>query len=139
MGDNEPVQHNPERAANESGAPALLGALSKFLCGLAVLGLALVAGLLAWQAPQFERILEEFDTEMPALSALVHGPGRLISMTVAGALALAMLGKEFLLQHTGVKLAVNAVMLLATILWWGVVILTLYLPLIRLISSLGNG
>ena len=110
--------------------------MSIFILVIDLVGLALLGLLAQHIIPDFLKIFEEFETELPVLTQwLVSVPPTWYVGTFAGIGVLLVL-KEIVIRNAVVKSTLNLVAGLALLAFAAVAVVGLFLPLISLVEAL---
>ena len=100
--------------------------------------LAMAGYLATCVRPNFVKLIEDFDAELPAITLLtISVPGILLVAVFLGIAAFLAL-KEILVPYAAVKLGVNLVAGLAVLAFAAVFYLSLLMPLSQIIQQVGS-
>ena len=111
-----------------------------YLFGAAVASILVMWGVLVFVVPKFSEIFEDFDTELPRITAVVisvswflrHPAGlALFAVLIGGIVALFIC-----VRHHLVRFGLPLILFAVTCVGVAVIVLALYLPLVRLIQSM---
>ena len=98
--------------------------------------LASVGYLILFLRPNMMRILEDFDTQLPVMTQLVMSIPTAAYLAGLLIVAAALVTKEVLAAHPGVKLAANLVVGLFVLAIEALIYLALFLPIAELMQQL---
>jgi hypothetical protein len=130
-------QSQVEPAAKQPKAGAGLAKFGSFASlAVVVLTLAVAGAVSIYLPPRLSKIFDDFDSKMPTITvAFVTFPVWGYALVFAAVIGLLII-KEWLIADKRITMSINFVVMLATLVYGGVLVVALYAPIIALMQSL---